>query len=66
MKEVVSLVKKMINLFFMFRILHLPYFGVMGFLHRIQRIYLVNVNSTMLDIDDKGNYFTKIIEKLIK
>jgi len=56
----------MINLFFMFRILHLLYFGVMGFLHRIQRIYLVNVNSTPLDIDDKGNYFTKIIEKLIK
>jgi hypothetical protein len=37
-----------------------------GILRCIQRNYPVNANSIPLDIDDKGNYFTKIIEELIK
>ena len=37
-----------------------------GVLRYIQVNYPVNGNSTPLDLNDKGNYFTKIIEELIK
>lgn len=37
-----------------------------GVLRYIQVNYPVNANSMPLDLNDKGNYFTKIIEELIK